>query len=367
MTPPTFPALSLAGEPEAIGRAYGKQAAQLIAHNLRLYEERFRHEVGLTHREVLQRAAWWWKRLKQNHPEYAAMVQGVAQGAGAPLLEVVALNVRYELFYSEFSRQGLRAAACTTWALLPQRTANGHLLMGQNWDWFPGVVGLWLEVQQGIHKILGFTEAGIVGPKIGLNSAGLGMVLSGLVSPWDRWDGEGAPLHVLCWRVLVSSSLEEAVHELEGMAMPCSASWTVGQAVGPGQGAAVNVEKAPVGTWRWEPHNGFLVHANHFLAAGQLGGMEPPADERLSTYLRQARMEELLAQRGSAIDEQTLLALLSDHQGFPDSICRHPNPALPAHSRYATLASVVLNLHARKVLYAAGSPCISPWTTRTLE
>ena len=357
-----LPLLNLQGTPQQVGYVHGLRAGKLIARNLEVYFHRFQHEAGLPPEEVLRRAAWWWQKLQRIDPEYAAIVAGIAEGSGLPLLQIVALNVRYELFYSEFSRQGRGTAACTTFAVLPDRTASGHLLMGENWDWFPGVEGLWLRLQTPGQTILAFTEAGIAGPKIGINSHNLGLCLAGLLSQWDRWDGEGTPVHVICFRVLNCPTLEEAVHQLENSAMPCSASFLVGQAHAEGQGVAVNVEKAPRGTVHWKRQDGLLVHTNHFLAPDTLGALETLGEERVSTYLRQARMEELLGGGGPRLDEQMLNHMLADHQGFPDSICRHPNPALPPHARYATVLSVVMDLHAGKLSHTVGPPC---WGARS--
>ncbi|MFH1609254.1 MAG: C45 family peptidase [Candidatus Bipolaricaulota bacterium] len=357
-----LPVLDLAGEPYEIGHGHGRGAKPLIERNLALYFRRYRDEVGLARGEVLRRAGVWLDRVKGLDPAYAAMVHGLSDGSGFPILDLAALNARYELFYSEFVRQGLGWGGCTSFAVLPERTEDGHLLLGENWDWFPEVAGLWLRVEWGDLAALAFTEAGIAGGKIGLNSAGVGLAVNGLVSHLDRWDGDGIPFHVRTWRILCSQSLADAVQVVEDGGSPGSANFLVGAAGEVGHGEVVDLERAPSGAARWAPVEGILVHANHFLAPDRLGVREPLAEERRSTHLRQARLAEIL---GHAAGHGPLAAetqdALRDHLGHPDSVCRHPSPVFPKHANYATALSVVMDLHARRVGYTAGPPCRSPY------
>lgn len=75
------------------------------------------------------------------------------------------------------------------------------------------------------------------------------------------------------------------------------------------------------------------------------------AEERHSTYLRQRRMEELLAQAlaKGALGVEVLWRMLGDHEGFPNSVCRYPDPALPAQVRYGTFLSAVMDLRERRI------------------
>jgi hypothetical protein len=57
------------------------------------------------------------------------------------------------------------------------------------------------------------------------------------------------------------------------------------------------------------------------------------------------------------LNAQGLMDLLRDHTGRPDSVCRHPNPALPEEERVETVVSMVEDLTARRFYVAAGTPC----------
>jgi isopenicillin-N N-acyltransferase-like protein len=68
-------------------------------------------------------------------------------------------------------------------------------------------------------------------------------------------------------------------------------------------------------------------------------------------------MEALLSRAAGAVDTGGLMAILRDHAERPESICRHPNPALPEDERYETVVSVIMDLHAGRMHAAAGPPC----------
>lgn len=191
----TLPLIELAGGPEEQGRAFGRATADLVSHNLTVYFRQFLEDTHLDRAEVLRRVARYWPVVETEAPAFAAMVAGIAEGTGRPLPDIAALNLRYELLYAEFSRIGQAepgyrhpAAECTAFAVLPEVSGDGHLRIGQNWDWIPDVAGVLLHVTRpdGL-RVLCFTEAGIAGGKIGANSAGVGLAVNGLVSSDDDW------------------------------------------------------------------------------------------------------------------------------------------------------------------------------------
>ncbi len=370
MSEASLPLLRLAGGPRQIGEGHGRAAADLVAHNLDLYFRRFAGEVCLSRDEVLGRTERMWPGVRASSAAFAEMVEGLADGAGQPVLEIAALNLRYELFYGEFSRlarQELGGTSapgqeCTLVAVAPEASGDGHLWIGENWDWIPGVAGLLVHVTRpdGL-RVLCFTEAGIAGGKIGLNSAGIGLAVSGLTSADDDWTRPGRPFHLRTWEALCSATLEAALWAVTQGGHACSANFLLGHAEGAGKGTVVDLEVAPYGVCALSPARGTLAHANHFRDPDRLGVWQPITEEWRSTFHRCARAERLLeeaAGRGP-IPSDALLAILRDHDGQPESICRHPNPALPEADRYQTGVSMLMDLHAGHALVAAGPPCAS--------
>src|SRR5947208_7106183 len=103
-----LPVLTLKGSPHQIGYGHGKKARPEIEHNLEVYFRRFKSETELSHDIAISRAAKFLEVINKVSPEYADTMKGVAAGSGQEILDITALNVRYELMYSQFSKIGDR-------------------------------------------------------------------------------------------------------------------------------------------------------------------------------------------------------------------------------------------------------------------
>lgn len=348
-----------------MGLQHGRQARDKIRHNLNVYFRRFKNETLLPRDRVLERAAKYLEVIKKTNPRYAQSMKGVAEASETSLLEVTALNVRYELMYSQFSKIGLKPLAkadgCTAFAALPAAAKNSHLIMGQNWDWIPEVEGLFLKVRnnQG-PDVLCFTEAGVVGGKIGLNSEGLGLLINGIVSSKDDWSRLKKPFHVRCWEALHSKTLEQASSIITGGERSCSANFVLGQQRSKEDGEVIDIESAPEATCRLNPSRGAIAHTNHFSDPRVLGVDQVLDDERISTLHRFERIQQLLDSRvrgSKQLDTGLAQSLLRDHDGSPESVCRHANPGFPEDERYETVVSVVMDLYAKTLWATMGNPC----------
>lgn len=56
---------------------------------------------------------------------------------------------------------------------------------------------------------------------------------------------------------------------------------------------------------------------------------------------------------------EVMMTLLQDHQGWPDSICRHLDMAGPTFERFETTMSMVAVPGEGKI-YATANPCCNP-------
>jgi len=357
-----------------MGLKHGKDARHKIERNLEVYFRRFKNETELSREEVLGRASKYLGVIRKQSHGYAKAMEGVAEGSGRELLEIAALNVRYELMYSQFSKIGLkpipRTYGCTAFAVLPERTRNGHLLMGENWDWIPEVEGLFLKVRPQVGPdVVCFTEAGVVGGKIGLNSEGLGLLINGLVSDRDDWSRLQKPFHVRCWEVLRSRTLKEAAGIIGDGQRSCSANFVLGQQKQPGEGKVLDIESAPDATCQLGPDRGAIGHANHFSDPERVGVKQILDEEITSTLHRYSRIQQLLdekVRKGGKCSIPTAQAMLRDHDGKPESVCRHPNTGFPKDERYKTVVSVVMDLYSRKIWATMGPPCSNEYQSLQL-
>lgn len=363
----TLPIVHLTGTPYDQGVQHGRALRDRIAHNLAVYFDRFAREGKLDRAAVLARAAQYGEAIAAQNAAYFDGVRGVADGCGFSLPELIALNVRYEILYYQFGVLALEAAAssadrpepdgCTAFAILPDASANGHLLVGQNWDWIPQVQGAVLHmIEPDGLATLAFTEAGIVGGKIGFNSAGVALAINGMTTTDDDWSRLSKPFHVRCYEILRSHDFDSAVSVVTGADRACSTNFLIAQT----PDRVVDIEAAPDKLHLLRCENDCLVHTNHFVDPQAIGVTEPPSEHRPYSQMRRARLRELLrSKRPIALAD--VKGYLADHREHPYSICRHIDPTEPPEEHYITVTAVVLDVPARTMYLTDGPPCVHPY------
>lgn len=369
----SLPVVPLRGTPYEQGRQHGEALQSRVAHNLHVYFERFEREVKLERAQVLEWAGRYARAIETQNADYHAAMRGVADGSGFEFGEIAALNVRYEILYYQFGKNALAEAAnkkpidppgdgCTAFAVLPDASANGHLLLGQNWDWIPEVQGAVLDTTDPDGwRTLAFTEAGIVGAKIGLSGVGVGLAINGMTTTDDDWSRLAKPFHVRCYEILRAPDFDAAVRVITDERRACSTNFLVAQT----PDHVADIEAAPDTTNRIRCDNGLLVHANHFVAPSELGVTEPPNPRRPFSCRRGERLRALLdAERPVRVED--VEQGLRDHDQHPFGICRHPNPDEPPEQHYITVTAVVMDLDTRTLHLTDGPPCQNLFETVSL-
>lgn len=351
----SLPLLHLTGSPYEQGYQHGYACRDQIAHNLAIYFNYFERE-GLPRSDVLRTASRYAAAIATQNREYYRSMEGVAAGSNLSFTDIVALNIRYELIYQLFTTNMMaetpRADGCTAFAVL-HSAPDDHLLIGQNWDWIPEVAGVLLHTSEpnGLQT-LAFSEAGIVGGKIGMNTAGLGLAINGLNATTDSFRTLSKPFHVRCYEILRQPTIEEAVAVVTSSRRACSANFLIAQT----PHHLVNIEAASevVNLLSWQ--DGSFVHANHFLEPARIGVTEPESDYYHSSHARCERMNTLLDSEPQ-VTISSIQRHLQDHSTAPYSICAHENPNVPQNMRECTLVSIVMDLHEQVMYLTDGVPC----------
>lgn len=357
-----FPLLDLGADPHERGVRHGSTFAASVRHNLTVYLERFAAS-GLSPEAALQEGEAWDEAICRLSPDYGTEMRGIAQGAGISNAEAALLNARYEIAFTLFGREARKADGpaadpdgCTTAGLLPEATRSGHTLLIQNWDWLAAIRGHCLLVRvtrTDKPSMLFLTEAGIVGGKMGLNSAGIGLVENGLAAAHDGRHPYEKPFHVRCREVLEAETLNDAMLPVVQTRRTASANFVIGCA----SGEIVDLETSPDCVVPLHPRDGVITHSNHFLD----GRHGPSQMERIApnTLFRAARLERLLRAHRGDLDIETIRMALLDGTSHPHAICRHVDPRQPAVRQTMTLASVILDLTAG-VMWISEGACETP-------
>ncbi len=365
-----LPVLDLGANPFQRGVAHGKAVAVEIGRNLEVYLRRF-EEAGASRAAIASLGEEWAGFIASDNPEYADEMRGIAEGAGMPLAEVAILNARYEILYSLFLREAHQVSdsstepeGCTSFGALPEATRSGHTIIGQNWDWLAGIRGqtLVLRVRRPDKPdFVGFTEAGIVGCKMGVNEAGIGLVVNGLVTAADGKNPFRKPFHVRCREILDAWNLGHAIAPVVASNRVCSTNFMIGH----GDGEIIDIEAVPEDTDYLYPVDGLLTHANHLVRLQRVRS----EFERIAPHslYRGPRLDRLLRRHLGSLEIEHMQAALSDHLSLPLSICRHEDMTLPEAKRVISVTSVIIDLTER-VLYATdGQPCSNDYQAFALD
>jgi len=357
-----YPRIEVEGGPGERGRQYGEAARERVQRSVEAYDELFAHYAGWDRERVRIEAAAYRGPVEAYEPRYLEEIEGVAAGAAVDPLDVLAINVRTEIMFAATARDLRRMPAeCTSFAAVPSRTADGELLVGQNWDWMihAAETTVILEVRQDERPdFVTVVEAGLLA-KAGMNSAGIAIATNALVSAADV-GRPAVPFHILLRALHDAETPADALTALGRHERSSSANYLIAHA----DGIALDVEAAPGDyseLYVTYPEDGVILHTNHFAHPGFRGrdvGLVSMAD----TTPRLMRARELLSQHRGPVDREFFAGLLADHAAYPVGVCCHPDPRCEPLDQSATLASLIMEPATRRLWIAAGTPCTAEWT-----
>ncbi|CAF3452281.1 unnamed protein product [Fusarium graminearum] len=307
------------GTPYEIGHRHGTAAKDKVNGSISFYEDLFQETCSMNWGAVRQEAEKYIEPLRRISLRHVEEMQGLADGAGVDLLDIIALNVRTEITFSLYTDDAttpIQTDGCTGVAY---RQPNGQMLLAQNWDWQPKQSPnlLICHISQpgtDMPNISMVTEAGVIG-KIGINSAGVGTVLNAIRA--RGVDNTKLPIHLALRTALESRSAREAAGKLYKLGTAGSGHILVSD-----PREALGLECTSIGIKEINlDSSGALVHTNHLLLE------HPGVDEPgwlPDSKVRFARMSELVQDKlaSDSINHDSLFELFKDEQGYPASINR---------------------------------------------
>jgi isopenicillin-N N-acyltransferase-like protein len=355
MSKACYPCVHVSGPPYRRGYQHGEQARDRVRRSIAIYQEMFRATAGLDWQSVLERSREFTQAIGAVEPAVLEEMRGIADGARVSLEEVVGVNCRTEILFGQPRTQpgGLVGEECTTIAVAPEASADGHALIGKNWDWQAAcresLIILVVQPDEG-PAFVTLVEAGMLA-RDGVNAAGIAVCGNLLRSTQDRGE-PGLPVPIIRRRILTSTRLDDALNAVIRAKRSGSTNYLIGHA----SGLFINIEATPQEVYFVYPERGLLTHSNHFLSLeARLKGVH--IDYSADTLYRHYRARQLLESRLGGITIEDIQAALRDHVGFPRSVCRHPDGREPEQTRTATVASVVVDLTDGVMYVAAGPPC----------
>ncbi len=351
----TFPVVQVSGAAHERGRQHGEQAAERVARSVGTYRQAFAESAGLDWPSVLERASGFARLIESFDENILAEMDGIAEGSGFQLEDIVAINCRTEILFGNRGRpaSSIPEAECTTIAVTPAASADGTTLLAKNWDWRApcrdSVIVLQARQQEAPDFVM-LVEAGMVG-RDGFNAAGIAVCGNLLRSSLDG-SKAGVPVPFIRRRVLNSDRLDHAYGEILNAERAASTNYIVAHE----SGMIANFEASPEQVYPVYPERGLLTHSNHFThMAAQVQGIGRLTSP--DTLYRMQRARDLLEPKIGSIGIEDVKEALRDHMGWPQSICRHPDPALKESRQSMSIASIVIDLGMREMHVAVGAPC----------
>jgi isopenicillin-N N-acyltransferase like protein len=311
------------GGPRALGFAQGSAFSEEIAQAIDFYM-RLAAENGGDFALAGAGAMKFLKVAAVRVPGQVLELEGLADGAGAPLEAIAALNCFEEV------ESWAAPESCTTMISGP------FLMHAEQWYANHDRVTVVVARPESGPPFVSPTCAGFL-PAVGMNASGFAQ---GIDSLSDEGDRLGIP------RVLVSRSALGA-RDIEGA---IGAACMEGRAGGYAHVLAtvdrrLVVETSATGVGVL---NRVTAHTNHYL--------QKPSYSSPGSVSRLHRAEELLRRRPpESFDECT--ELLSDHHGDPESICLHEEGL----SGSGTVFGMVCNLETGRMIVSDGPPCSGQW------
>lgn len=324
----SFPFVEIAGKPYERGVQYGSSAKTWIHRSAEIYFDQL-GRTKLSPQDCEDLIGSFVGQIEQFEPSYLDEMRGIADGAEVPLNHIILINARTEVVAKaqklsapevEDVLDDDAADGCTGAILMPEATANGVLVQGQNWDWRPECVesAIILKiVREEGPDILTFVEAGGLG-RHGFNSAGIAVSGNYLQSDRD-YRTSGVPLTLIRRKALDQEHVAISMKVIANTPKACSTNMMISHQSGWG----IDYECAPDEAFPLYPENGLIVHANHWvstLAQQKLKDTGLPGAP--DSVYRDWRVRRLLEAKLGKLAREDLKAALFDDFLSPYSVCR---------------------------------------------
>ena len=292
----TKPVLNLTGDPKDRGRAHGEILSKEIDENLERYLNRFQI-LGFEKDALMTESARWAEALRPKDPIFWEEIDGVVEGSGRSLEEITLLNVRYELLVgmmksdAQAQFQPTALDACTSFAVLPERSKTGDTVIGQNWDWVKDInTAVSRVTREDGPDFIHIGEVGTIGGLQGVNENGIGVVINALLTPEDgKKNDYEKPYRMRVRDIMNARNMQEAILAICGTSRSVSMNFLIAHE----DGIAMDIETSPDKEAFIYPEDGLLTHSNHFCkldVESEVVKLWP------NTMYRNVRLERLLRQ-----------------------------------------------------------------------
>lgn len=339
------------GKPEEMGLAIGREARLLVHDQLALYKKHWKELTGVGWTESLERVRAYEESARVHAPRACAELAGIAAGAGVSARELFLLNSYEEIeAMHDVGEKRAKRGKCTSVALLGPHMHDGRARIGHNEDWVWFDTDFLYVVRAKPDRgpaFLSVTYGGLL-PNYGVNEHGLAQVCDSLAATDER---VGVPRLLVCREVLGSArSIDDAAKIIRNMPRAGGYNHLLMDA----RGRAVNLETTATKEVLRPVHD-FSAHTN-FYQDGTLDAMSlHTATYSRYRYYRVSELLRGLVRSDAGATVSSMFDVLSDHQNYPESVCRHRSDRADDHDQ--TIVSYIIDPARRTISVRPGNPC----------
>ena len=311
-------------------------------------EKRFKSWIATVPNMTVQKAISYARKSlpasRRFYPGGVEELEGYAEGTGLKFDLVWAMT-------ADFPGGGRGRTGCTDIVVNPEWTKDDCMYAVHNEDVCP-----FSQKHIAITRCKPSDEPGFIGlcyggiwPTAGMNSMGISLTGNALVPNDTRI---GIPKILPCRKVLAESGVYQALKA----AMPEGRGHSFNNIVCDSNGEIYSLEGSATTFDALYADEGWLIHTNHYLSP-RMWGFEANMHTRFSSIMRYNRARKLFRKELGKVELSTFKMILSDHVGLPESICRHPDPALPEEEQTQSIFSVAFDLTNKVAWVCEGNPC----------
>ncbi|MBS1975297.1 MAG: peptidase C45, partial [Bacteroidetes bacterium] len=316
--------LYVEGEPFERGVVNGKLSGELVQKQ----EDHFNEQINKLvpskfYLHFLKYFVGWFNRhLPENiAEEYKQEIYGISQsasgkyhGIGSNYQRILNYHAAHDIGHA---LQNMALVGCTSFATWAQKSENGEMIIGRNFDFYAGdkfaeeKIVAFFNPAQGF-KFMTITWGGFIGAVSGMNDKGLTVTINAAKSKTPT--GSATPVSLVAREILqYAQNIEQALTIAKKRKMFVSESFLIGSA---SDNKAVLIEKTPDALDVYDPGNDWIACANHFQGnrLSHTKSNTAQMEESASLY-RQKRLTELLNESGKNTVLKTI-AILRDQKGM---------------------------------------------------
>lgn len=317
--------LYVEGNPLQIGKIIGSLTQDFVHKQESLFFNKVEEFVpSKTQQYILRKFLAWYSRKMYLHipDEYKTELYGLSQFSssnfaeiGDPYLRLLYLHGAHDIGHA---LKDLMLVGCSSFAIWDDKTVDGELLIGRNFDFYIGddfaqdKIIAFVNPSEG-HKFMSVSWGGMIGVVSGMNDQGLTVTINAGKSEIPML--AKTPISIVTREILqYASTIEEAIAIAKKREVFVSEAILVGSAK---DRKAAIIEVSPDNFDVYEvENNNQLLCSNHFQAEAYINDKRNLKwiTESHSLY-RFERMEELISEKDK-IDVADAVAILRNKKGL---------------------------------------------------